>query len=321
VTLFVITVMLFLLPLLPKINDKMDSYPIIKRLALTIEKLREQPAPTLKDIVGFLWEKGFEISTRTLLRDFERLKVDFGLDIVLNKGNTYSVAVENSQRFDALTRIIGLTHTSELLQQGIKDRKELLSLILFQHDVSSYAGAQHFETLYSAIKSCKVVTIEHENFSKDKISMHKVKPLLLKEYGNRWYLVAVHVALNEVRTYGLDRIKKVAVEKARFDAKEREKAIALFDNIIGLVYDMSLPATVKLAVSSGQAKYFKSVPLHHSQQVEAETKDEVIFSYFLAPNRELQRLILGYGSQVRVLEPKEFAEQVAQEVKEMLKKY
>jgi predicted DNA-binding transcriptional regulator YafY len=310
----------FLLSLATKINGKMDSYPIIKRLALTIERLREQPPPTLKKIVDFLREKGFEISTRTLQRDFERLKDDFNLDIE-RKGNTYSVPEENSQRSDALTRIIGLAHTSELLQQGIKDKKELLSLISFQHDVGSCAGAQHFEALYSAIKNCKVVTIEHKNFDKNKISTHEVKPLLLKEYGNRWYLVAVHIALNEVRTYGLDRIKKVAVEKARFDAKEREKALALFDNVIGLVYDMSLPTTVKLAVSSSQAKHFKSVPLHHSQQEETETKDEVIFSYFLAPNRELQRLILGYGSQVRVLAPKEFATQVEQEVKEMLKKY
>ena len=311
----------FLLSLATKINGKMDSYPIIKRLALTIEKLREQPAPTLKEIVDFLREKGFEISTRTLQRDFERLKDDFDLGIERNKGNTYSIAKENSQQFDALTRIIGLAHTSELLQQGIKDKKELLSLISFQHDVGSYAGAQHFETLYSAIKNCKVVTIDHENFDKNKISTHEVNPLLLKEYGNHWYLVAVHIALNEVRTYGLDRIKKVAVEKARFDAKEREKALALFDNVIGLVYNMSLPTTVKLAVSSSQAKHFQSVPLHHSQQIETKTKDEVIFSYFLAPNRELQRLILGYGSQVRVLAPKEFAKQVEQEVKEMLKKY
>jgi len=300
----------------------MDSYPIIKRFALIIERLRGQPAPTLEELEEFLRQKGFDVCTRTIQRDFDRLKDDFGLEIVLNKGQTYSIADgEDSQKFETLMRIIGLAQTSELLLQSVKDRAKSLSLLSFQHAANGYAGLQHFETLYAAIKSCRVITIEHENFGKNKISAHEVKPLLLKEYSNRWYLVAAFTDSGALANFGLDRIQKVTVEKEKFNPKEREKASDLFDNVIGLVHDMHPPATVRLAVSSGLAKYFKSVPLHHSQRVESETSEEVVFSYFLAPNRELQRLILGYGSQVSVLELKEFVKQVEQELREMLKKY
>jgi predicted DNA-binding transcriptional regulator YafY len=79
--------------------------------------------------------------------------------------------------------------------------------------------------------------------------------------------------------------------------------------------------TVLLSVTAGQAKYFKNVPLHQSQQLITENTEEVIFSYFLTPNRELQRLILGYGVQVKVLQPAWFSQQVEEEIKMMLRKY
>jgi len=300
----------------------MDSYPMIKRFALIIERLKGQPAPSLKELKDFLEQEGFAVTTRTIQRDFDRLRDDFGLEIVLNKGQTYSIAnVDDSQKFETLMRIIGLAQTSELLLQSVKDREESLSLLSFQHAANGYAGLQHFERLYAAIKDCRVVTIEHENFGKNKTSTHELKPLLLKEYSNRWYLVAMFTDSGALATFGLDRIQKVTVEKEKFKPQERKKASDLFDNVIGLVHDMHPPVTVRLAVSSGLAKYFKSVPLHHSQQEEAETSEEVIFSYFLSPNRELQRLILGYGSQVKVLSPKEFVKQVEQELRDMLKKY
>jgi predicted DNA-binding transcriptional regulator YafY len=52
-----------------------------------------------------------------------------------------------------------------------------------------------------------------------------------------------------------------------------------------------------------------------------ENTEEVIFSYFLTPNRELQRLILGYGAQVKVLQPAWFVQQVEDEIKMTLRKY
>jgi predicted DNA-binding transcriptional regulator YafY len=79
--------------------------------------------------------------------------------------------------------------------------------------------------------------------------------------------------------------------------------------------------TVLLSVTAGQAKYFKNVPLHYSQQIITENTEEVVFSYFLTPNRELQRLILGYGAQVKVLQPAWFGQQIEDEIKMILKKY
>jgi len=56
-------------------------------------------------------------------------------------------------------------------------------------------------------------------------------------------------------------------------------------------------------------------------EIVSETEKEVIFRYYLIPNRELQRLILGYSSQVKVLKPKWFAKQIREQIEEMAALY
>jgi len=143
----------------------------------------------------------------------------------------------------------------------------------------------------------------------------------LKEYNAKWYVVGVFADSNEVRTFGLDRITNIKIADETFERTEQKRIAELFDLLIGLVYDMEDPATVEISVTPGQAKYFKKSPLHATQQIVSENEKEVVLSYFLVPNRELQRLILGFGSQVKVLKPKRFAAQISEQIEEMRKKY
>jgi predicted DNA-binding transcriptional regulator YafY len=298
-----------------------SNYSQIRRFAIIVEEITNSRTPTLKYVLDRLHECGFEISERTLQRDIERLREDFNLEINYNTANnTYYIDADSSLCFDALLRLVQLFNTSDILWQSLHEKEQTLSFIAFEKNIEDSAGTQYLEPIYTAIHNCKQLTFEHENFEKQKISRHTIKPYLLKEYSNKWYVVGA-LPDNCIRIFGLDRIKNPTVEKTGFKAKERNAVTHLFDHTIGLVYDANKPEKVVLSVTAGQAKYFKRIPLHASQQTISEKKDEVVFSYFLAPNRELQRLILGYGAQVKVLQPAWFAQQVEDEVKTMLKKY
>jgi predicted DNA-binding transcriptional regulator YafY len=56
-----------------------------------------------------------------------------------------------------------------------------------------------------AISQCKDLDFVHENSQIKPIKITK-SPLLLKEYENRWYVIGVPKGMNEIRTFGIDRI-------------------------------------------------------------------------------------------------------------------
>jgi predicted DNA-binding transcriptional regulator YafY len=270
-----------------------QNYALIKRYALIVEKLNSKYPPRLKDIMDYLAQEGFTVSERTLQRDIERLRNDFGLEIVYTpESNSYRIDSTQDFHFETLLRLIHMAGTSDLLMQSLKEKK-LLSVLSFQNSLHPIAGSQHLETLLAAIRDSRLVSFEYESFFNNKQSIRTVKPVMLKEYSDKWYLVAVPEAKEELRTYGLDRIiNKPTVLNKKFSAKRYENVPEKFDHVIGLIYDWEEVTEVRLSVVPEQARYFIKTPLHHSQKIVSESETEAIFSYTLIPNLELQRL--GY---------------------------
>lgn len=73
--------------------------------------------------------------------------------------------------------------------------------------------------------------------------------------------------------------------------------------------------------SADQVKYIESLPLHHSQTVVEQTEDYTVFQYHLVPTFDFKQEILSRGPSVKVLSPEWFADEVAADVKEMMKLY
>ena len=82
------------------------------------------------------------------------------------------------------------------------------------------------------------------------------------------------------------------------------KADEYFSQFYGIVTgDGNTIQTIKLKVFGERANYFRSLPLHHSQE-EIETTDEyAVFKYFVVPSIDLVQEILSNGDNVVVIEP------------------
>lgn len=78
---------------------------------------------------------------------------------------------------------------------------------------------------------------------------------------------------------------------------------------------------VKLKVYGYQVQYFRSLPLHASQQ-EVETHDDYsVFSYFLTPDYDFKQDVLSFGDTVEVLEPKDLRKDMGNTICNMKKNY
>jgi len=169
--------------------------------------------------------------------------------------------------------------------------------------VPEMKGSEYLMEIIEAIRDKKVIEIKHKRFDSEKAYLHRVHPYLLKEYRNRWYLIGLNDDLQQIRTYGLDRILEILVNReieffdAGFDPAD------YFKSAIGITASDAEPQEVILKFAKDQGQYIITQPIHESQEIVEETDSHVIISLHIIPTFELVSLILGWGAEVEVLEP------------------
>lgn len=146
-------------------------------------------------------------------------------------------------------------------------------------------------------------------------------PYFLKRYKQRWYMIGRRLKSNDLRTYALDRVKALELTGERFDLPEDLKISDLFGNILGVTASKADERTVRIRATRTQAKYFRALPLHHSQHEELTDTNYSIFRYKLKLNYELVHELMSLGDGVRVIEPKELRIMVKNELKKALDQY
>ena len=122
--------------------------------------------------------------------------------------------------------------------------------------------------------------------------------------------------------YALDRVHELEPTALHFDYPEDFKAEEYFEDCFGIIADQSCKVeTVKLKVAAGQANYLRTLTLHQTQK-EIERNDEYsIFTVRLRPTFDFRQEILTMGSDIEVLAPKGFREDLAKISKHMWDKY
>ena len=93
----------------------MSTQGTIKRFTLIIQKTTGDYHPSFQELKDYLNEHGFEISPRTLQRDIEQIRNEFGIEIKYNRGkNGYSITEEEGVPTDTLVRFLEILGTAEL---------------------------------------------------------------------------------------------------------------------------------------------------------------------------------------------------------------
>jgi len=123
--------------------------------------------------------------------------------------------------------------------------------------------------------------------------------------------------LQEIRTYGLDRISKISMNleiqyrESGFDPED------YFRYTIGISGTYQEPEKIILKFTKFQSKYVITQPIHESQEIVEETETHVLVSLFVSPTYELISRILGWGTEVEVVEPEGLRERVISIIAEM----
>jgi len=299
----------------------MSKHGTIRRYTLEIEKIRRGQFPSFQEIKDYLFEHGFEIGDRTIQRDIEQIRFEFGIEIKYHRDkNGYYIDYENSLNIESFFRFLEIVNTAELLTESLLESKDSLKHISFDTG-GGLKGIENLKPLLKAIKDNRKISFTHFNFHTEKSRKYTLKPYLLKEYQNRWYVVGIIGGFNEFRTFGIDRIENLEIKTEIFKPDKKLNPIEMFNKTIGLVYSGNIAETVVLSFTTTQGKYVKTLPLHSTQSILIDDEQECRISLKVVPNYELTQQILKHGETVKVIEPQWLVDEIKEILKRNLEKY
>lgn len=279
-----------------------------------------------------------DVSKRTIQNDINILEADYGiiLDEKLKQGKkrlyryvdvNYSIPlfrINDEERHKLQDAIRVLEHfegdpmydwAKTLLMQieGGSFDDDSTPVVSFQSN-PDLKGIELFGKLLQSILKKRTLKIEYAPFGKDNYS-ERIYPYHLKQFNDRWYLIAQAVGYNSLGHYALDRIEgfeeiSIPFKESGVDFEE------YFDDVIGVTVPERVETVdVVMRVSNTRFNYIKTKPLHLSQRVVSEDKNHTTISINVKITKELIALILSFGSDVEVVSPASLRSEITKNIR------
>lgn len=184
-------------------------------------------------------------------------------------------------------------------------------------------GLEHIMPLYEAIAAGRALLLEYKSFKVATARQQIYYPYLLKEYRNRWFLICRAKKINSLLTLALDRIVSFQeLPKEPFMPYEGVDFDRYFSDLLGVTKtEKDRAHKIILWVNKPNAPYVLTKPLHASQQIIKEDEKGMIIRIDVVLNFELEREILGFGENIKVLAPRLLATHIKKRIAKMMNNY
>jgi predicted DNA-binding transcriptional regulator YafY len=182
-------------------------------------------------------------------------------------------------------------------------------------------GTEYLDSLIEYIRERKVIRLTYRKFASDAPVKYEVHPHLLKEYGNRWYLIAYYDPKGEFRNFGLERIHGIDPVFNKVYLKKPIDPESYFRNSIGITTLNEEPSEIVVAFSRQQSEYLATQPIHDTQALIGEAGGRLHFQFTVVPTFEFTSKLLGWGSDVEVISPQWYREKIAALLRDTVRQY
>lgn len=295
------------------------THNLIGKYIWIIDNLTKNRRLSKKDL-NALWLKsdisgGNPLPDRTFFHYRRNIEEIFKIEIKCDQNGQYYIETPNSIRSQALNNwLLDTMAVSSAINEN-----QLGAERIEIEDVPS--AREYLPLVLEAIKDSIKICFTYASFSRSRAETKIVfHPYFLKRYKQRWYMIGYQEKRKTILTYALDRVKEMQLIQEKFEKPNSITLEQLFGNIVGVTTSQADIKTVKLKVTPTQAKYFRALPLHPSQNEEIHDNYS-LFSFQLKLNYELAHEILSFGDSVMVLEPPELKAMVVTQLKDALSQY
>ncbi|MBD5172322.1 MAG: WYL domain-containing protein [Bacteroidales bacterium] len=257
---------------------------------------------------------GRPIPARTFYHYRRAIEENFHIDILCDSTGHYHLDGDVSPEMKRVTDWL-------LESTAVNNAMNSASLPADRVAVEDVPSAREFLPLVlTAITDCAKISFTYAGFSRSRpeenITFH---PYFVKRYKQRWYMIGWREKSSDIRTYALDRVKKLVIMSENFEMPDITPA-EFFSDLIGITFSRAETRTVRIMTTPVQAKYFRALPFHVSQQESLGDKYS-IFTFRLKLNYELVHELLSYGDSIKVLEPRELIMMMREQLSSTLSLY
>ena len=288
----------------------MSKRSYISRYLHIIKRLHATPYTSFKELEGYM-ERQFQMlrlrddtlefafSKRTWDRDKKEIKDLFNLQIEYSKTHK-GYFIQNTALadtyFQQMIEAVDIFNSLNLVQE----------VAPFIHlEKRKPQGSEHLFGLLHAIANQFQITFSHQKFWDGETTQRLVEPYLLKEFKNRWYLLAKDHKDLRVKSFALDRMSQLTVTNLPFEHPVSPRLEENYRDCFGIIgpEEGEKPEDIILSFDPFQGKYIKTLPLHHSQQILIDDDDELQVQLKLYITHDFVMELLSMGENVKVLQP------------------
>jgi len=298
----------------------MSKRESIGRYNLIIKKLRKQSSSfsEISDYLAFesdLQEYNFNVSKRTFQRDIEDIRSVYNIDIQYDfSRKVYYIDFDEQPEINE--RLLEAFDTFNAL--NITDR--LSNYIHFEKRRPH--GTENLYGLLHAIKNKVQISFSYQKFWEDEITHRITEPYALKEFKNRWYVLANDLKDKKVKSFALDRLSELEITRKNFHLPNDFNVNEHFKYCFGIISpNEHKPQEVILSFDPFQGKYIKTLPLHESQVILKDNEDELLIKLTLFVTHDFFMEILSFGDNVKVIQPVSLIAEIKKAYENALKLY
>ena len=199
------------------------------------------------------------------------------------------------------------------------ERIARVSLPLLQGGRDYGRVAEELKLLRDALLYQYRVTIGYRSPGKGEAAEYRVDPYTIIFYKGGLYLLGYAHNRQALRTFAVERIERVVVEKERFEMPESFRPEEQLKSAFGIVEEEAMEVSVRF--SPQLAGQVVERVWHPTQRVRLQPDGSAVVSFTAGGRMEIVSWILSYGRHAEVLEPLDLREEVKGIVAEMAGMY
>jgi predicted DNA-binding transcriptional regulator YafY len=163
-----------------------------------------------------------------------------------------------------------------------------------------------------AAANSKRVEIRYKAASTGRTTTRRVDPYQIWAFNGVFYLIGLCQVRDAIRTFVVDRIKKIHVLEESFEYPEDFKLGDYLQSAFGIMTGEAVKIKVRFAKHA--AHIVRERIWHPTQEIREQTNGDIVATLEVPINYEVLSWILGFGSAAEVLEPPELRKTLREEL-------
>ena len=293
---------------------------LVNRYVWLVDTISRYGRITLKDLKS-AWlrsdiSEGKPLARRTFFHYRDGVEEMFDINIQCDK-STFEYYIDDSG-----------SEENARLKSWLVDSVSLSGMLSNAHDISGRiilenvpSAREHLPVIIDALKQNHRIGFSYKSYTRSRPTDGIIlEPYFVKIFKQLWYVIGLNVNDGIIKTYSLDRISRLNLLQETFTMPGDVNPSEFFRDCFGIITNKNSAKRIVLRVEPTQAKYFRALPLHLSQQEEVHDEYSV-FTYRMRITYDLKEEIMSHGASIEVLEPKELKTLICTELEQALMNY